>query len=94
MVVKRREPRSVAVENVVFVEFPTPVSRWEYIDRLAAEGRQAVAALRSTIERTRWLAQRARALTTPGGVPAEVLAACGSDPEPDSRASSRVQYTA
>lgn len=94
MTVKRREPRVVAIENVVFVEFPAPVSRWDYLDRLATEGRQAIETLKATLERTRWLAQRARALTTLGGVPEEVLAACSSDPEPDNRASSLAQYTA
>lgn len=76
---RRAPPPTLAIENVVFVEFPTPVSRWEYIDRLAAEGLQAVAALKATLERTRWLAQRGRALTSPAGVPMEVLAAAISD---------------
>jgi hypothetical protein len=94
MSVRRISPRSVTVENVVFVEFPTPANRWEYFDRIAAEGAQAVAAFRATLERTRWLAQRGRALTTPGGVPEEVLAACGSGLAPGSEASSPAQCTA
>lgn len=92
----RAPPGTLVIENVVFVEFPTPANKWEYIDRLAAEGIHALATLKATLERTRWLAQRARALTTPGGVPTEALAEAISDSRqtPGSAASSRAHCTA
>lgn len=92
----RSPPDTLVIENVVFVSFPTPANRWEYIDRLAIEGRQAVAALRATIERTRWLAQRTRALTTPDAVPVEALAQAISDSRQtlDNAASSRAHCIA
>lgn len=97
---QRGTPQSVAVENVVFVEFRAPTKRysgrWDYLDSLAADGREAISTYKKTIMRTRELARRARELTMPGVVQLPE----GADPAaalllgPDSADSFRVQRKA
>lgn len=73
MPAKRVQPQTLAVENVVFVDFPTSRNSREYFEQLAAEGRQAIQTLRATIECTRLLARRAQSLATPGAGRSELL---------------------
>jgi hypothetical protein len=87
MSVKRRA-RSVGIENVVFVEFSEPsepVGRWEHINQSHARLCTALADLGATMEQTRQLVRRSRALMSPDAYPRTLLedALCGSVLEPD-----------
>lgn len=91
MMSTRAKPQSVAIENVVFVEFRAPTKvregQYDYLVRSAAELAQAVSSYTATIMETRDLVQALRATLTLGAVQmkegadpaAELLLGLGSE---------------
>lgn len=63
-------PRSVAIENVVFVEFRAPTKviagRWDHLHKAAAELTAAVSSYNETIMQTRELLGQLREMVKPG----------------------------